>query len=49
VPAVIGFAPSVRHGGCTELEQMVFGTAVKLALSGLVSNWIVADKLPVVE
>jgi hypothetical protein len=48
----MGFAPKMTHGGCTlELPgvQSEFGTAVKLELSGEVSNWMVAERLPVEE
>jgi len=44
----IGLAPSVKQGGWTIALQIVFGTAVKLELSGEVSNWIAAVSPPVV-
>ena len=44
----IGLAPSVKQGGCTIELQIVFGTAVKVELSGEVSNWIAAVSPPVV-
>ena len=44
----IGFAPSVKQGGWTAALQIVFGTAVKLELSGDVSNWMAAVSPPVV-
>jgi hypothetical protein len=39
----------MTQGGCTLELQTVFVTAENEELSGLVSNWTVADENPVVE
>jgi hypothetical protein len=48
LPAVIGFAPSITHGGCWLELQIEFVTAVHTELSGDVSNWTVTEVKPVV-
>ena len=44
----VGFAPSVKQGGCTRALHIVLGTAVQVELSGDVSNCTAAVRPPVV-
>jgi hypothetical protein len=44
----MGFAPAMTQGENTLELQIVFGTCVHDTLSGLVSNWTVAEENPVV-